>query len=160
MATTDRRSALPRDGAEVLELLKTAEALHAVSSGLRDNKMRALRLIMRAGRRGITQAAMASGLDLSHAAVSRLCDALEVEGLIQRVGHPLDRRMKTLHLSDTGAAQIDHCDRATLAKATACVPAVNVAETEPLSTLFHQMVAQMQSSPCTLLCQQCLLGGC
>lgn len=160
MATSSPLSAPPSDGAEVLELLATAEALQAVSRGLRDNKMRALRLIRIAGRRGIAQTALSAAMGLSPAAISRLCDELEVEGLVLREAHPLDRRMKTLHLSDQGMAQVDYCDRATLAKAAACIPTTQAAGVETIHHLFQKMVAQMQASQCTAFCQQCHLGGC
>ena len=160
MTTLDCSAEIPSSGADVLALLANAEALRPLSSGLRSSRMKALRLIQAAGRRGISQAALASEMGVSHAAVSRLCDELEAGAVIVRTTHQFDRRMKTLHLSETGVKQVEHCDRATLAKAAGAIPLLNQGGPASVSDLFHQMVMQMQSNPCALLCQHCLIGGC
>lgn len=160
MAIGGQRTEPPLSSTEVLKFLAAADALQSVNSGMRDTRMRALRLIHASGRRGTSQAAIAGELALSHACVSRLCDELETEGLIVRESHQFDRRMKTLHLSDKGMQQVDHCDRATQAKAAAVIPDMASMEMDSMAGILQQMVAQLQTHPCTLLCQQCIFGGC
>ncbi len=159
MMILGRSAETPSTGAEVLALLASAEALRSVNSGLRNSRMKTLRLIQSAGRRGMSQATLASELGVSHAATSRLCDDLEADGMIVRTTHQFDRRMKTLHLSESGLKQVERCDRATFAKATAAVPLMDC-KSASISEIFQLMAIQVQSNPCAMLCQQCFLGGC
>lgn len=53
-----------------------------------------------------TLAELARNLEHSHPAILRHIDNLELSGLVERTGHPDDRRIKILVLTDLGAVKV------------------------------------------------------
>lgn len=62
---------------------------------------------------GISQAGVASLLDMETISVVRLVDSLEQAGLLVRRPHRTDRRIRTLWLTEAGQAVADQADRIT-----------------------------------------------
>lgn len=105
--------------------------------GLPPNGLRALRRLADAGRRGSGQGELARALALSPAAASRLCDSLEAAGLARRDDHPLDRRRKTLRLTEKGRAAVEGHD-----DGMAALAGLSPAERERLAELLARLDAR------------------
>lgn len=124
-----------------------------------DTRMQLLRCIRRAGRRGISQIDAARDLGLSGPTLSRVCDALEMAGLVTRTSHPTDRRIKTLHLTPTGEAQVSVCESATRQSLATAAGAISAAEVEMLKGILQRMRGSLADKPCQS-CEGCKLESC
>ncbi|HTC12276.1 MAG TPA: MarR family winged helix-turn-helix transcriptional regulator [Acetobacteraceae bacterium] len=79
---------------------------HARKAGLPLNRSEASLLWHVSHEPGIIQAAVAHHLDMETISVARLVDGLERAGLLERRAHAVDRRMRTLWLTETGDAAV------------------------------------------------------
>lgn len=79
---------------------------HARKAGLPLNRSEASLLWHVSHEPGIIQAAVALHLDMETISVARLVDGLERVGLLERRPHAVDRRMRTLWLTETGDAAV------------------------------------------------------
>ncbi len=119
--------------------------------------VRVLLTVSAAGRRGVSQRETARSLDVAEATVSRLCDQLELSGLIQRLPHPTDRRVKTLHLTAAGEAHIQRCAHSASSGLGAALTDFTPAERDLLTRLLSRVKA-VACRP--QACDGCLVGGC
>jgi DNA-binding MarR family transcriptional regulator len=71
----------------------------ARQSGLPITRQQARALLYIARNEGLSQAAVATGLDIEPIALVRLLDRLHEENLVERRLHPTDRRVRTLWLT-------------------------------------------------------------
>jgi MarR family transcriptional regulator for hemolysin len=79
----------------------------ARQTGLPITRQQALALLYIARNEGLSQAAVATMLDIEPIALVRMLDRLHEEGLVDRRPHPTDRRIRTLWLSPLAWAVID-----------------------------------------------------
>jgi DNA-binding MarR family transcriptional regulator len=119
--------------------------------------VRALAHLAGAGRRGASQRGTARALGMSEAALSRLVDQLEADGLAERRGHPNDRRIKMLHLTAAGEDQLKLCAHSTYDRTAAALAAFSATERDLLLRLVNRLAAC--GSP-QRPCAGCRVGGC
>ncbi|MBU1324692.1 MAG: MarR family transcriptional regulator [Alphaproteobacteria bacterium] len=110
-----------------------------------------------AGRRGASQRETARALDVAEATVSRLCDQLEVDGLIRREAHPNDRRVKMLHLAPAGAEHLQLCAHRTCAGLDLALSDFTPGERVLLARLLDRLKAAPRGRRA---CEGCRVGGC
>lgn len=67
----------------------------------------ALRSISAAGRRGLSQVELARQTHISSSATTRLIDGLEKGGVVSRLPHPTDRRLKMIVMTPAGQSLVD-----------------------------------------------------
>jgi DNA-binding MarR family transcriptional regulator len=79
----------------------------ARQSGLPITRQQARALLHIARNQGLSQAAVATMLDIEPIALVRLLDRLHEEGLVERGPHPTDRRVHTLWLTPLGWGMVD-----------------------------------------------------
>jgi len=75
--------------------------------GLAITRQQARALLSVARNEGLSQAAIATMLDIEPIALVRLLDRLHEEGLVERRLHPTDRRVRTLWLTPLGWTVVD-----------------------------------------------------
>jgi MarR family transcriptional regulator, transcriptional regulator for hemolysin len=92
---------------EVARLIRRRFERRARQSGLPLTRHQARTLMSIARDEGLSQAAMATLLDIEPIALVRILDRLHEEGLVERRPHPTDRRIRTLWLTPTGWAVIE-----------------------------------------------------
>ena len=76
-------------------------------TGLSITRQQARALLSVARNEGLSQAAVATLLDIEPIALVRLLDRLHEEGLVERRLHPTDRRVRTLWLTPLGWTVVD-----------------------------------------------------
>jgi len=79
----------------------------ARQTGLPITRQQARALLYIARNEGLSQAAVATMLDIEPIALVRMLDRLHEEGLVERRPHPTDRRVRTLWLTPLAWAVID-----------------------------------------------------
>src|SRR5947209_16112806 len=79
----------------------------ARQTGLPITRQQARALLHIARNEGLSQAAVATMLDIEPIALVRLLDRLHEEGLVERRPHPTDRRVRTLWLTPAGWGALD-----------------------------------------------------
>lgn len=79
----------------------------ARQSGLPITRQQTRALLYIARNEGLSQAAVATGLDIEPIALVRLLDRLHEENLVERRPHPTDRRVRTLWLTPPAWAVIE-----------------------------------------------------
>ena len=107
---TDPASLQPNIGAllsEVARLLRRRFERRARQSGLPLTRHQARTLLSIARDEGLSQAAIATLLDIEPIALVRMLDRLHEEGLVERRLHPTDRRIRTLWLTPVGWAVVE-----------------------------------------------------
>ena len=87
---------------EVARLIRRRFERRARQSGVALTRHQARTLLCIARDEGLSQAAIATMLDIEPIALVRLLDRLHEEGLVERRAHPTDRRVRTLWLTATG----------------------------------------------------------
>lgn len=117
-------------------LADSAQSLLGVESDLR---FRLLRRVGDSGRRGLSQIEAANALGVSGSTLSRLCDNLEMNDLLERVAHPNDRRVRTLHLTPKGIGQLSLCSGALARNRGAAVGDLSPQEIETLTQLLARI---------------------
>lgn len=137
--------------AALMELQRTASRPQEQSS------VRVLAHLAGAGRRGTSQRDTARALGMSEAALSRLVDHLEADGLVERRSHPNDRRIKMLHLAAAGEAQLKLCTHGAYDRTAAALTSFSATERDLLLRLVKRISA---CPPNARLCEGCRTGGC
>jgi MarR family transcriptional regulator, transcriptional regulator for hemolysin len=102
---TDPAALQPNIGAllsEVARLLRRRFERRARETGLPLTRHQARTLLSIARDEGLSQAAIATLLDIEPIALVRMLDRLHEEGLVERRPHPTDRRVRTLWLTPAG----------------------------------------------------------
>jgi DNA-binding MarR family transcriptional regulator len=84
---------------DVARLIRRRFERRARQTGLPITRQQARALLHIACDEGLSQAAVATTLDIEPIALVRLLDRLHEEGLVERHSHPTDRRVRTLWLT-------------------------------------------------------------
>ncbi|HZT86619.1 MAG TPA: MarR family transcriptional regulator [Stellaceae bacterium] len=84
---------------DVSRLLRRHFERRARQTGLPITRLQAAAILYIARHEGVSQAAVASQLDIEPIALVRMLDRLHEEGLVERRPHPTDRRIRTLWLT-------------------------------------------------------------
>ncbi len=92
---------------DVARLMRRHFERHARHTGLPVTRQQARTLLHIGRNEGLSQAAVATMLDLEPIALVRLLDRLHEENLVERRPHPTDRRVRTLWLTPRGWSVVD-----------------------------------------------------
>ena len=92
---------------DVARLMRRRFERRARQSGLSITRQQARALLSVARNEGLSQAAVATLLDIEPIALVRLLDRLHEEGLVERRLHPTDRRVRTLWMTPLGWTVVD-----------------------------------------------------
>ena len=92
---------------DVARLIRRRFERRARQCGLPITRQQARALLYIARNEGLSQAAVATMLDIEPIALVRLLDRLHEEGLVERHPHPTDRRVRTLWLTPLAWGVID-----------------------------------------------------
>jgi len=92
---------------DVARLIRRRFERRARQSGLPITRQQARALLNIARNEGLSQAAVATMLDIEPIALVRMLDRLHEEGLVERRPHATDRRVRTLWLTPLGWAIVD-----------------------------------------------------
>jgi MarR family transcriptional regulator, transcriptional regulator for hemolysin len=92
---------------DVARLIRRRFERRARQSGLPITRQQARALLHIARNEGLSQAAIATMLDIEPIALVRLLDRLHEEGLVERRAHATDRRVRTLWLTPLGWEIVD-----------------------------------------------------
>jgi MarR family transcriptional regulator for hemolysin len=92
---------------DVARLMRRRFERRARQTGLPITRQQARALLHIARNEGLSQAAVATMLDIEPIALVRLLDRLHEEGLVERHPHPTDRRVRTLWLTPLAWDVID-----------------------------------------------------
>jgi DNA-binding MarR family transcriptional regulator len=92
---------------DVARLIRRRFDRRARQTGLPITRQQARALLNIARNQGLSQAAVATMLDIEPIALVRMLDRLHEEGLVERRAHPTDRRVRTLWLTAAGWAMVD-----------------------------------------------------
>ena len=101
----DAQALQPNIGAmlhDVARLIRRRFERRARQTGLPITRQQARALLLIARHEGLSQAAIATMLDIEPIALVRLLDRLHEEGLVERRAHATDRRVRTLWLTALG----------------------------------------------------------
>jgi MarR family transcriptional regulator, transcriptional regulator for hemolysin len=106
----DAEALQPNVGAmlhDVARLIRRRFERRARQTGLPITRQQARALLLIARHEGLSQAAIATMLDVEPIALVRLLDRLHEEGLVERHAHATDRRVRTLWLTALGWEVVD-----------------------------------------------------
>ena len=92
---------------DVARLIRRHFERRARQTGLPITRQQARALLYIARNEGLSQAAVATGLDIEPIALVRMLYRLDEEGLVDRRRHPTDRRVRTLWPTALGREVID-----------------------------------------------------
>ena len=92
---------------DVARLMRRRFERRTRQTGLSITRQQARTLLSVARNEGLSQAAVATLLDIEPIALVRLLDRLHEEGLVERRLHPTDRRVRTLWLTPLGWTVVD-----------------------------------------------------
>lgn len=92
---------------DVARLLKRRFERRARQTGLPITRRQATVVLFVARNEGVSQAEVATRLDLEPIALVRMLDKLHEERFVERRPHPTDRRVWTLWLTEAGRAVVD-----------------------------------------------------
>jgi MarR family transcriptional regulator for hemolysin len=92
---------------DVARLIRRRFERRARQTGLPITRQQARALLHIARNEGLSQAAVATMLDIEPIALVRMLDRLHEEGLVERHPHPTDRRVRTLWLTPLAWGVID-----------------------------------------------------
>src|SRR5438270_10106122 len=92
---------------DVARLMRRRFERRTRQTGLAITRQQARALLSVARNEGLSQAAVATLLDIEPIALVRLLDRLHEEGLVERHLHPTDRRVRTLWLTPLGWRVVD-----------------------------------------------------
>src|SRR5437763_13283391 len=92
---------------DVARLISRRFERRARQTGLPITRQQARALLLIARNEGLSQAAVATMLDIEPIALVRILDRLHEEGLVERRPHPTDRRVRTLWLTPLGWTVVD-----------------------------------------------------
>jgi len=92
---------------DVARLIRRRFERRARQTGLPITREQARALLHIARNEGMSQAAVATTLDIEPIALVRIIDRLHEEGLVERHPHPTDRRVRTLRLTPRAWGVVD-----------------------------------------------------
>jgi DNA-binding MarR family transcriptional regulator len=92
---------------DVSRLIKRRFDRRARQTGLPITRRQAAVMLYVASNEGVSQAEVATWLDLEPIALVRMLDKLNEEGLVERRAHPTDRRVRTLWLTPAARPVIE-----------------------------------------------------
>ena len=92
---------------DVARLMRRRFERRTRQTGLSITRQQARALLSVARNEGLSQAAVATLLDIEPIALVRLLDRLHEEGLVERRLHPTDRRVRTLWMTPLGWTVVD-----------------------------------------------------
>jgi MarR family transcriptional regulator, transcriptional regulator for hemolysin len=92
---------------DVSRLVKRRFERAARHTGLPITRRQAAVLLYVARKQGVSQAEVASWLDIEPIALVRMLDKLHEEGLVERRAHPTDRRVRTLWLTPAAGPVVE-----------------------------------------------------
>ena len=92
---------------DVARLISRRFERRARQTGLPITRQQARALLLIARNEGLSQAAVATMLDIEPIALVRILDRLHEEGLVERRLHPTDRRVRTLWLTPLAWGVVD-----------------------------------------------------
>jgi len=92
---------------DVSRLIKRHFERRARQMGLPITRQQAAVMLNIASNEGVSQAEVATWLDIEPIALVRMLDKLHEEGLVERRAHPTDRRVRTLWLTPAARPVID-----------------------------------------------------
>jgi MarR family transcriptional regulator, transcriptional regulator for hemolysin len=92
---------------DVARLIRRRFERRARQTGLPITREQARALLLIARNEGLSQAAVATMLDIEPIALVRIIDRLHEEGLVERRLHPTDRRVRTLWLTSRAWGVVD-----------------------------------------------------
>jgi DNA-binding MarR family transcriptional regulator len=92
---------------DVSRLIKRRFERRARKTGLAITRRQAAVVLYVARNEGVSQAEVATWLDLEPIALVRMLDKLQEEGLVERRAHPTDRRVRTLWLAPGAEATVE-----------------------------------------------------
>jgi len=141
-AHADRASLQPNIGAllhEVARLMRRRFERRARQSGLTLTRHQARALMSIARQEGLSQAAIATLLDIEPIALVRMLDRLNEEGLVERRPHPTDRRIRTLWLTPAGWAVVERVLALNAAVREEACAGISPAAREMLMRALHRM---------------------
>jgi DNA-binding MarR family transcriptional regulator len=110
MRRPDPAALQPNIGAalyDVARAMRRRFERRARQTGLPITRQQARALLHIARNEGLSQAAVATMLDIEPIALVRLLDRLHEEGLVERRPHPTDRRVRTLWLTPLAWSVVD-----------------------------------------------------
>src|SRR5207253_896355 len=110
VARPDPAELQPNVGAllhDVARLMRRRFERRTRQTGLTITRQQARALLSIARNEGVSQAAIATLLDIEPIALVRMLDRLHEEGLVERRLHPTDRRVRTLWLTPLGSRVVD-----------------------------------------------------
>jgi MarR family transcriptional regulator for hemolysin len=110
VARPDPAQLQPNVGAlmhDVARLMRRRFERRTRQTGLAITRQQARALLAIARNEGVSQAAIATLLDIEPIALVRMLDRLHEEGLVERRLHPTDRRVRTLWLTPLGWRVVD-----------------------------------------------------
>ena len=113
VARPDPAQLQPNVGAlmhDVARLMRRRFERRTRQTGLAITRQQARALLATARNEGVSQAAIATLLDIEPIALVRLLDRLHEEGLVERRLHPTDRRVRTLWLTPLGWRVVVDCE--------------------------------------------------
>lgn len=96
-----------------------------------------------AGRRGLTQVQLAELLGVTAATMSRSIDALEQQGVIVRIAHPLDRRSKIIQATEKGRQRLLTCREEQLRQCEQAFEGLSSSDLDLLKTLLKRIAENM-----------------
>ncbi|HTV87462.1 MAG TPA: MarR family transcriptional regulator [Stellaceae bacterium] len=141
-ADADRGSLQPNIGAmlhEVTRLMRRHFERRARQSGLPLTRHQARTLMSIARDEGLSQAAIATLLDIEPIALVRMLDRLHEEGLVERRPHPTDRRIRTLWLTAVGWAVVERVLKINAEVREEACAGINPAARDALMHALRQM---------------------
>ena len=92
---------------DVSRLIKRRFERRARQMGLPITRQQAAVILNIAGHQGVSQAEVATWLGIEPIALVRMLDKLHEEGLVERRGHPTDRRIRTLWLTPAAGSVVE-----------------------------------------------------
>jgi len=92
---------------DVARLIRRRFERRARHTGLALTRHQARTLLYIARNEGLSQAAIATMLEIEPIALVRLLDRMHEEGLVDRRSHPTDRRVRTLWLTTVGWSAVE-----------------------------------------------------
>jgi MarR family transcriptional regulator for hemolysin len=110
---------------DVSRLIKRRFDREARQTGLPITRRQAAVVLYIASNEGVSQAEVATWLDLEPIALVRMLDRLNEEGVVERRAHPTDRRVRTLWLTPAArpvVTQILAINKTIREEAFACMP--------------------------------------
>lgn len=115
------------------------------SAGMSYPRVRVLELLYCNGRARMRDLALEAGLQPRN--LTSVADALEAEGLVRRVPHPVDRRAMLLELTPAGEASAEGMLAPRLAAMSALFDVLSPAEKEQFTAVLDKLATAIEANP-------------